>query len=261
MSSPIFDTHCHLNSHQFAEDVDETISRARAAGVREMLIIGWDLDSSRKAVAVADPDAHLYAAVGIHPHDAAAWNSATEAELRALLRSPGVVALGEIGLDFFRDLSPRELQYQAFRAQLDLAGELRLPIIVHTRESVTPSLDVLEPYCRAGLLGIMHCWTGEVDEARRARDLGLLLGVGGVVTYKKPGALVEVVAETALEGLVLETDAPYLPPTPHRGQRNESGYLPLISQRVAEIRQVTPAEVNAATRTNACRLFGLNEGT
>jgi TatD DNase family protein len=107
----------------------------------------------------------------------------------------------------------------------------------------------------------MHCWTGEVDEARRARDLGLLLGVGGVVTYKKPGALVEVVAETALEGLVLETDAPYLPPTPHRGQRNESGYLPLISQRVAEIRQVTPAEVNAATRTNACRLFGLNEGT
>jgi TatD DNase family protein len=261
MPSPIFETHCHLNSHQFASDLDETLQRARAAGVMEMLIIGYDLESSRSAVKLANPEAGLFAAAGIHPHDAANWSAQTESELRRLLRQPGVVALGEIGLDYYRDLSPRDLQATCFRAQLALAGELRLPIVVHTRESMTPSLDVLDPFARGGVLGIMHCWHGSVEEARRARDLGLLLGVGGVVTYKKPGALPEVIADTPLESLVLETDSPYLPPVPHRGQRNEPGYLPLISRRVAEIKQVTPDDINQATRANARRLFGVKEGT
>lgn len=255
MDSRIFETHCHLNHQQFETDLEETLGRAREAGVAEMLVIGFDLDSSRKAVALADPEAGRYAAAGIHPHDAESWDAGAERELRRLLAAPGVIALGEIGLDFYRDLSPRDAQYAAFRAQLDLARELSLPIIVHTRESVTPSLDVLEPFARTGLRGIMHCWSGTVEEAQRARELGFLLGVGGVLTYKKPGDLATVVAETPLESLVLETDAPYLTPAPHRGKRNEPGYLPLIARRVAELQGISEEEARAATRENARRLF------
>lgn len=255
MDAPIFETHCHLNNAQFADDLDATLERARAAGVRELLLIGYDLESSRSVVQLADPACGRYAAVGIHPHDAASWSSETEAELRRLLAAPGVIALGEIGLDFYRDLSPRELQYPAFRAQLELALELDLPIVVHTRESMSPTLEVLAPYAGRGLRGILHCWSGTPEEARFARELGFLLGVGGVVTYKNPGYLVNVVAETPLESLVLETDAPYLPPVPYRGKRNEPGYLPLIAQRIAEIKGVDPDEVRQVTRDNALGLF------
>jgi len=259
MDARIFETHCHLNNAQFDGDLDATLQRAREAGVRELLLIGYDLESSRGVVALADPARGLYAAAGIHPHDAVSWSTDTEAELRRLLAAPGVIALGEIGLDFFRDLSPREAQYPAFHAQLELALELDLPVVVHTRESSSSSLDVLEPYARRGLRGIMHCWSGTVEEARRARELGLLLGVSGVVTYKKPGALPEVIAETPLEGLVLETDSPYLPPVPYRGKRNEPGYLPLIASRVAEIKGLAVDEICHATRQNALRLFRLED--
>jgi TatD DNase family protein len=194
--------------------------------------------------------------VGIHPHETDEWSAAAEAELRRLAAQPGVVAIGEIGLDFYRDLSPREEQYAVFEAQLGLARELRLPIVVHTRESVTAALDVLEPHARAGLRGIMHCWSGSVEEARRTRDLGLLLGIGGVLTYKKPGALPDVVAESPLESLVLETDSPYLPPVPHRGERNEPGYLPLVAERLAAIRGIPVEAVAEATYTSAAALFG-----
>lgn len=256
----IFETHCHLNNAQFEPDLDATLQRARDAGVRELLLIGYDLESSREVVAMAAPEAGIYAAVGIHPHDAASWSADTEAELRRLLAAPGVLAVGEIGLDFYRDLSPREAQFPAFRAQLELALELGLPIVVHTRESMAASLEVLEPYARRGLRGIMHCWSGTVEEARFARELGFLLGVGGVVTYKKPGALPDVIAESPLESLVLETDSPYLPPTPYRGKRNEPGYLPLIAHRVAEIKGLPVDEICSATRQNALRLFRLEAG-
>lgn len=255
MDAGIFETHCHLNNSQFADDLDATLERARAAGVQELLLIGYNLESSRSVVQLADPSRGIYAAAGIHPHDAETWGPETEAELRRLLAAPGVIALGEIGLDFYRDLSPREAQYPAFRAQLDLALELGTPIVIHTRESITPSLDVLEPYARRGLQGIMHCWSGTVEEAQRACDLGFLLGVGGVVTYKNPGNLVQVVAEIPLAQLVVETDSPYLPPVPYRGKRNEPSYLPLITGRIAEIKGIPVDEVCRTTRENARRLF------
>jgi TatD DNase family protein len=251
----IYETHCHLNHQQFAEDREAAYSRAREAGVGEMLVIGWDLPSSRAAVQLADPDAGLFAAAGIHPHDAEDWGAEAEAELRDLLGMPGVVALGEIGLDFYRDLSPRDAQYRAFAAQMEVALELRLPIVVHTRESVTASLDLMEPYAVAGLRGIMHCWSGSLEEARRARSLGFTLGIGGVITYKKPGALIETVADTPLEELVLETDAPYLAPTPYRGKRNEPAYLPLIAERIANVKEVTVEEVCRATGAAARALL------
>lgn len=259
MPSPrYFETHCHLNHPQFDVDREAVLARARAAGVSELLLIGYDLDSSRRAVELARPEEGLYAAVGIHPHDAEAWSASLEAEVRALAGRPGVVAIGEIGLDFYRDLSPRGAQYTAFRAQLELAAELRLPFVVHTRESVSPSLDVIQPYAEAGARGIMHCWSGTLEEARRARSLGMLLGIGGVLTYKKPGELPEVVADTPLEGLVLETDCPYLPPVPHRGRRNEPAYLTLTAARAAELQGIEAPALAAATRANALRLFGLS---
>ncbi len=253
--SPLFDTHCHLYNERFDEDYPETLARARAVGVEQMVLIGYDLPSSRRAVELARPDDGLYATVGIHPHQAEDWGAGAERELRELLKAPGVVAVGEIGLDFYRDLSPRDAQFAAFSAQLDLAMELSLPIVVHTRESVTPALDVLEPYGKAGLPGIMHCWSGSPEEAHRARGLGFLLGIGGALTYKKPGFLPEVVTTIPLEGLVLETDAPYLPPVPHRGQRNEPAYLPLVAQKLAAYVGRGVEEVAAVTTGAARALF------
>lgn len=257
MMPTLFDTHSHVNHHQFDRDREEVLARAREAGVREMVLIGCDVPSSRKAIELANPEAGLYAAAGIHPHDAETWNSATEGELRRMLREPGIVALGEIGLDFYRDLCPREAQYAAFQAQLELAMEFSLPIVVHTRESVTPSLDVLEPFARRGLRGIMHCWSGTVAEARRARELGFLLGIGGVLTYKKPGDLVEVASEAPWEALVVETDCPYLPPVPHRGQRNEPAFVRFVAEKLGQIKGTTPEAAAAATRNSALALFGL----
>lgn len=257
--SPIFfETHCHLYHRQFADDYEATLARARAAGISRFVLIGADLESSRQAVELARPDEGLFCSAGVHPHGAEAWDAAAEAELRRLLSAPGVVALGEIGLDFYRDLSPRDAQYATFRAQLDLAAELKLPIVVHTRESVTASLDVLERYARAGLRGVLHCWSGTAEEAARARELGFHLGIGGVLTYKKCGELPQVVLESPLEQLVLETDSPYLPPTPHRGQRNEPSYIPLVAARLAAIRGIPVEEVAARTTAAATELFQLD---
>ena len=258
MSTPrFFETHCHLNHAQFARDREEALARARASGVLELVIIGYDLESSRRAVELASPDEGVFATVGIHPHDAETWSAEAESELRALAGARGTVAIGEIGLDFYRNLSPRKEQYAAFTAQVQLAQELNLPVVVHTRESVTPSLDILEPAARSGLRGIMHCWSGTVEEARRARACGLLLGVGGVLTYKNAGELPQAVAVSPLESLVLETDCPYLTPTPHRGKRNEPSYLPLVAAKLAEVRGEEIETVAAGTRSAAAGLFRL----
>ena len=256
----LFDTHCHLNHEQFSGDCDEALARAFAAGVTELVVIGYDLPSSARAVELADQDRGVFATVGVHPHDAHTWDRATEAEIRRLADRPGVVAIGEIGLDFYRDLSPRPAQHSAFRAQLDIAAELRMPIVVHTRESVSPSLDVLEPYCSSGLRGVMHCWSGTGSEAVRARELGMLLGIGGVITYKNAATLVEVVTESPLESMVLETDAPYLSPAPHRGKRNEPAYIALVAARVAEIRGLDVESVAVGTRHAAIGLLGVESG-
>lgn len=253
----LFETHCHLNHAQFAEDLEAVLLRAREAGVREMVVIGADLESSRSAVRLAEAHPEMYATVGIHPHDAATWDAEAERELRELARSPKVIGWGEIGLDFYRDLSPRDAQDIAFRAQLDVAGELELPVVIHTRDSMDAALDVLEPYGRAGNPVLLHCWSGSVEQARRARSFGAILGIGGVITYKNPGLLPDVAAEAPLEGLVLETDCPYLTPMPYRGKRNEPAYLPLVSRRIAEIQGVSPEQVAAETRATALRFFRL----
>lgn len=253
----LFDTHCHLNLDQFEADRAEVIARARDNGVTQFVVVGCDLVSSRRAVELARPEEGLFASAGIHPHAAREWSPHAERELRGLLSRPGVVALGEIGLDFYRDLSPREAQAAAFAGQMELALELNLPIIVHTRDSMEETLVAASAFAGRGLRGVFHCWSGTLEQALRATADGWMVGVGGVLTYPKPGELPTVVRELPLETIVLETDAPYLPPAPHRGRRNEPGYLRIITERVAEERGVGIDDAARATSRNARRLFRL----
>ena len=256
----LFDTHAHLHGPEFALDLDAVLARARAAGIVGMVTIGTDGETNPAAVALAERLPDVYATVGIHPHDAA---SATEADwdaLEALARgSAKVVALGEMGLDFFRNLSPRDVQETVFRRQLGLARRLGKPVIVHCRDAHADTLAILADEKVAETGGVMHCFSGDVAVARRCLDLGLLISLAGPVTYKNARALPDVARFVPEDRLVMETDCPYLPPQPHRGQRNEPAYVALTAARVAELRVMDPGELAAATTRNAVSLFKLPE--
>jgi TatD DNase family protein len=252
----LIDTHCHLYHRDFAADRAEVLGRAREAGVEAMVVIGYDLPTSETAVAMAEEQPALYAAVGVHPHDAASLDERAIERLTELTRSPKVVALGEIGLDFYRDLSPRPVQEAAFRRQLALARELGLPFILHTRESEREVLDVLEEEGPLGVPGVLHCFSAGPEIAARAFSLDLVVGLGGILTFKNARALHETAADLPLDRIVLETDCPYLAPHPHRGKRNEPAYVGLVAAQLAALQGRTPAEVAAVTTANVRRVFG-----
>ncbi len=257
----LVDTHTHLDMPQFSIDRKATIERAHAAGVAWMIDVGADLPSSRRAVALAQQEPTLWAAVGVHPHDAETVTAAALAELRTLAAQPRVVAIGEIGLDYYRDLAPRPAQRAAFAAQLALAQELGLPVIIHNRDAHEDTLALLREALggRLGALsGVMHCFSGGPELAQQVLDLGLYLGLDGPLTYPNARALPEVARLAPLERLLIETDCPYLAPQGHRGQRNEPAYVRLVAERLAELRGLTLAEVSRATTTNAGALFGVN---
>jgi TatD DNase family protein len=257
----LVDTHCHFNHERFAEDLPECLERAQAADVWQMIVVGYDLPSSEQAVALAETHAPLlFAAVAVHPHDAKSWNEAAADRLRALAQHPRVVALGEIGLDFHYDFSPRPAQYAAFRAQMRLAREVGLPVILHCREAYPETLDVLAEEGAEETGGVMHCWAGSQQDAERAIALGLLLGFGGTLTFKNAEAVRAVAQAAPLENLIVETDAPYLAPVPHRGKRCEPAYTRLVAERLAELRSLTFAETARLTTGNAHRLFPRLQG-
>ncbi|MEK7837425.1 MAG: TatD family hydrolase [candidate division NC10 bacterium] len=256
---PLVDTHAHLHFPEFAEDLDAVLARARAAGVCATVTIGTDRDTNPAAVALAERHPEIYATVGIHPHDAGA---ATEADLDALERlareSAKVVALGEMGLDFFRTLSPRDAQERAFRRQIALARALRKPIVVHCRDAHDETLQILAGERVDEIGGVMHCFSGDVEVATRCLDLGLLISLAGPVTYKNARAIPEVARFVPEDRLVVETDCPYLPPHPHRGQRNEPAHVAITAARVAELRGTDPDVLGEALTRNAARLFHLS---
>ena len=255
----LFDTHAHLHFPDLVADLDAVLARARAAGVVGMVTIGTDGKTNEEAVALAERLHDVYATVGIHPHDAEAATEADWAAMQRLARACAkVVAFGEMGLDFFRNLSPRDVQERVFRRQLSVARELGKPAVVHCRDAHAETLEILADERVADIGGVMHCFLGDVEIARRCLDLGLMISLAGPVTYKNARALPEVARFVPADRLVVETDCPFLPPHPHRGQRNEPAWVAITAARVAELRGMTPESLGEATTENALRLFRLN---
>lgn len=256
----LVDTHVHLDMEAYDADRGDVLRRAAEAGVSWVIDVGADMASSRRAVALSEGESAVFAAVGVHPHDACTLTPGALAELRALAAEPRVVAVGEIGLDYYRDLAPRGEQRRAFEAQLALALELRRPVIVHSREAREDTLAILRAAAGGqggALRGVMHCFSGDVEFALAAIGLGLHIGIDGPVTYPRATVLAEVVRQVPLEHLVLETDSPYLTPQPRRGQRNEPAFVRYVAERVAELRGLSVDEVGRVTSANARALFGV----
>lgn len=251
----LFDTHAHLHFPEYAADLDAVLARARAAGVRRMVTIGTDVETSRAAIALAQREPDVWASVGIHPHDAAGADESALAEIERLASAPRVVAVGEVGLDFFRDLSPRDAQVRALRGQLAIARRTGKPAIVHCRDAHAETLAILAEEKVGEVGGIMHCFSGDAGVARRCLDLGLLISLAGPVTYPSARTLPEVARLVPPDRLVVETDCPFLPPQGHRGRRNEPAYLVITAARVAELRGEPLDELAATMSANACALL------
>ncbi len=251
----MIDTHAHLQGQVFQSDQDAVIKRAFASGIQQIITVGYDYISSQGAVSLALQQEQVFASVGIHPHDASAWQGNTGTLLTALSQQKKVVAIGEIGLDYYRNLSPRDVQKKVFREQLTLAATISLPVIIHSREAGEEVLEIIKDF--PGLTGVVHCFSGTLLLARKLVELGWYLGVTGAVTFPKAMDLQAAVREIPLERLLLETDAPYLAPQAHRGQRNEPSYLGEIAANIAALKNIEVSVVAEQTTKNARKLFKL----
>ena len=253
---PLFDTHAHYNDDAFDQDREELLDALPAAGVGAVVIPGVDAASSRSALALAESRPWLFAAAGIHPEDCAGCTAADFSAIRDLSREKKVVAIGEIGLDYYwAENPPKEFQQMVFRRQLELALELELPVIVHDREAHGDNLEIVKEF--PGVRGVFHCFSGSPEMAEELLKRGWYLGFDGPVTYKNARRAPEVVAVTPLDRIVVETDAPYMSPVPNRGRRNDSRNLPYIVEKLAEWKGISPEEMAAHTWNNGLRLFGL----
>ncbi|MBE0465618.1 MAG: TatD family hydrolase [Candidatus Desulforudis sp.] len=251
----LVDTHAHLDHIRFAEDRKQVLDRARDAGVGLIVTVADDLESARAAVNLADENPSVFAAVGVHPHDAAGAAPGYLAEVRRLALRPRVVAVGEIGLDYHYDFSPRPVQREVFAAQLDLAAEVGLPVVVHSRQATADTFALLREARWTG--AVMHCFGGDWEAARSFLELGCYISLAGVVTFKGAAALCEVARKVPEDRLLLETDAPYLAPAPRRGHRNEPGYLYHTAAFVAGLRGVSLERLAEITTANARAFFNL----
>lgn len=251
----LVDTHAHLNDDAYRADRAKVIRRARAAGVRAIINVGYDLATTHLAIELAEQHADLYAAVGVHPHDADSVDDNVLAELKAACDHPAVVAVGETGLDFYRDLSPRPKQLDAFRRLIGLAHEVSLPLVIHDRDAHQEVLTVLTEEGARDLGGVLHCYSGGTEWLPAALELGFAIGIDGPVTYTKADALREVAGLVPLDRLLLETDCPWLTPKGHGRDRNEPAFLTDIAAKVAEVRGMSVSALAEATTANAVRLF------
>jgi TatD DNase family protein len=250
----MIDSHAHLNAKAYRRDLEAVIRRAAEAGVTSILTVGFDMTSSKAGVAIAEKHADVYAAVGIHPHDATTLNLDRLERLEELAANPKVVAIGEIGLDFYRNLSPHRIQEDAFRLQIGLAKDLDLPIIVHDRDAHQRTMQVLreERVSR----GVLHCFSGDVNLARQGIDLGLYISFAGPITFNGKKAA-EILGRIPEERILIETDCPYLTPVPYRGKRNEPAYVRYVLERIAQLLDRPIEEVDALTTQNTKTLFSI----
>lgn len=250
------DSHTHIQLSQYDHDRDAVLKRAHEAEVNTLLIIGFDLETSLGAVELADKHPNLYATVGMHPHDAKSLTIDTLFTFLDLLDHPKVIALGEIGLDYYRNLSPPDVQKDAFQKQLDVAQELDLPIIIHNRDAYIDIIPILEAR-RGKIRGVLHCFTGDVELMHRSIEIGFHIGIGGIVTYPNAKDVQTVAKEVPLEKLLIETDCPWLTPQFRRGKRNEPAYVRAVAEKIAELRNTSINKIGEITTQNFNSLFNV----
>ena len=251
----LFDTHVHLNDNQFEDDLEEVIERARLNGVERMVVVGFDEKTIKRAMELIDTYDFMYAAIGWHPVDAIDLTDSYLDWIEELTAHPKVVAIGEIGLDYHWDKSPKDIQQAVFRRQIQLAKKLDLPIIIHNREATEDVVAILEEEGAAEVGGIMHCFSGSPETAKRCLEMNFYISLGGPVTFKNAVKPKEVAKEVPLDRLLIETDCPYLAPHPYRGKRNEPSYVKLVAEQIADLKELSFDEVARATTENANRLF------
>ena len=255
----LIDSHAHLEMREFDSDRHDVIERAELAGVDCIVTVGTNPGLSRKALSIAHQYKNIYATVGVHPHDVAKASDKSFDELKALAQDPKVVAYGEIGLDYFRNISPREKQIEMFAKQLELAQELNLPVIIHDRDAHEETLRMVKT---SGVrLGVFHCFSGDWAMARQCIDLGFYISVPGVVTFDKSKVLQDVVRQAPLDTILLETDCPYLTPVPHRGKRNEPSFIIHTAKKVAEIKKLPWEDIAQTAARNTRKLFRIETST
>jgi len=255
MSYQLIDTHAHLDFHQYDADREEVIARAREANVTRIITIGIDRQTSEKAIEIAENHHNIYAAIGIHPHDA---NEATDEDievLKELIQHPKVVAIGEVGLDFYRNISPPDVQRRLFRMFLDWSSEYGKPLIIHTREAEDEILTILKERSKSGWRGVFHCFPGDQKMAETVIEMGFLVSFTGNITFKNSRSLA-VARDVPMERLMVETDSPFLTPVPHRGKRNEPAFINFVAQKIAEVKDIPVQQVARITTANAQNLFG-----
>lgn len=252
----IFDTHAHYDDKQFDPDRDELLYAMKESGVGTIVNVGASLNGCRRALELAEKYPFIYAAVGVHPDEVGDLNEDTFAELKSWCRKDKVVAVGEIGLDYYWDTQPHDVQKEWFIRQLEMAGELGLPVNIHSRDAAEDTFQIMKEHAK-GLSGIIHCFSGSKELALEYVKLGFHIGVGGVVTFKNGKKLKQVVEAVPLTRIVLETDCPYLAPEPYRGKRNHSGYIKYVAEEIAGLKGVSYEEVVMQTEANACGVYGL----
>ncbi len=252
-----FDTHAHYDDERFDSDREELLASLPEKGVGLVINVGCDMPSSRNSVAYAEKYPYIYAAVGVHPHDAKSYTPKDGEELLRLARHDKVVAIGEIGLDYHYDLSPRDVQREVFARQIDLSKEAGLPFVVHEREACGDCLDVLKAEGVGSRGGVMHCFSGSRETAKILLNMGMYISVGGPLTFKNNVRTVDMVEYVPLDRLFIETDSPYLAPVPMRGKRNDSSYVRYVAEKIAQIKGITLEEAARATADNAKRFFNI----
>lgn len=251
----LIDTHAHLNSEKFLDAIDETVARAHQAGIERIVVVGFDRETNRDAIKLADQYENIFAVVGWHPVDAIDFTEEDLQEIERLAGHEKVVAIGEMGLDYYWDKSPKEIQDEVFRKQIRLAKQLELPIVVHNRDATEDLMRILDEEGASEVGGIMHCFSGSVETAMKCIDMNFYISFAGPVTFKNAKQPKEVALNVPLDRILIETDCPYLAPHPHRGKQNEPAYVSLVAEEIATIKGLTYEEVAEATTDNAKRLL------
>ena len=253
-----FDTHAHYGSELYDTDRDELIASMPEKGVNLIINPGCTLESSQGAVALAEKFPHVYAAVGVHPSDCHTWSEEVEQGLLQLTSHPKVKAIGEIGLDYYwKDNAPADLQKEVFIRQMEMARQTGLPVIVHNRDAHKDTLDIVRQF--KDVPGVYHCYAGSIEDAKVLVKMGWMLSFTGVITFKNARKALEVIRWLPLDRIMIETDSPYLTPEPHRGKRNDSGYVHFVSEKIAELKGITPEEAARITYENGKRFFRIDE--